>query len=62
MIAFIKGPITIGILLFVLSFIVLRQLIGPAKGRDGWASSSIGRQGACSWHGGVDRTPGMLRF
>jgi len=20
---------------------------------DGWASSSIGKQGACSWHGGV---------
>ena len=25
----------------------------PARCRDGWASPSIGRPGACSWHGGV---------
>lgn len=39
----------------VLSF-AAGQLLGPIKCRDGWASPSIGRQGACSWHGGVDRS------
>lgn len=33
----------------------------PATCRDGWASPSIGRSGACSWHGGVKRGGG-LRF
>ena len=28
-------------------------LSGPRHCRDGWASTSIGRQGACSHHGGV---------
>lgn len=40
---------------FALSF-AAGQLLGPLKCRDGWASPSIGRQGACSWHGGVDRS------
>lgn len=35
-------------------------LLGPVTCRDGWASSSIGRQGACSWHGGVDNSRGFL--
>jgi hypothetical protein len=26
---------------------------GPARCADGWNSPSIGKQGACSWHGGV---------
>ncbi|RSV14652.1 hypothetical protein CA235_11275 [Sphingomonas sp. ABOLF] len=29
---------------------------GPTTCRDGWASSSIGSRGACSHHGGVDRS------
>lgn len=42
-----------------LSF-VAGQLLGPVKCRDGWMSSSIGRQGACSYHGGVDRSQNGL--
>ncbi|MGH8398718.1 MAG: hypothetical protein ACRETA_10810 [Gammaproteobacteria bacterium] len=29
----------------------------PLVCQDGWPSGSIGRQGACSHHGGVDRSP-----
>ena len=32
-------------------------LIGPVKCSDGWDSPSIGKQGACSHHGGVNRLP-----
>ena len=37
-------------------------LLGPATCRDGWHSSSIGSRGACSWHGGVDRSRSGLGF
>lgn len=40
---------TVGILLFFL----LASLVPPARCNDGWNSPSIGRQGACSHHGGV---------
>lgn len=30
------------------------SLVGPIRCEDGWHSPSIGRQGACSHHGGVD--------
>lgn len=33
------------------------QIIGPTRCSDGWASPSIGKQGACSHHGGVNRSP-----
>ena len=33
--------------------VVLLLLGGGGVCSDGWASPSIGRQGACSWHGGV---------
>jgi len=36
------------------------ELLGPVKCRDGYASSSIGRSGACSSHGGVDKSRDML--
>lgn len=36
------------------------EILGPATCRDGWASSSIGSRGACSWHGGVDRSRNIL--
>jgi hypothetical protein len=32
------------------------EVLGPVKCNDGYASSSIGRSGACSSHGGVDRS------
>jgi len=37
-------------------------LTGPATCRDGWASPSIGMQGACSHHGGVRRGPAGFLF
>ncbi len=41
-------------------FYALGQFIPDAKCRDGWASPSIGRRGACSNHGGVDRSGSLL--
>jgi hypothetical protein len=35
-------------------------LFGPATCNDGRLSVSIGTQGACSWHGGVERHPRAL--
>ncbi len=45
--------------MFVLAVIGANIAIGPrpAHCRDGWQSSSIGAQGACSWHGGVAGDP-----
>ena len=61
-----KGPVAGAIA--IASFLVLQSLltilfdevIGPVKCRDGYASSSIGRSGACSSHGGVDRSRDAL--
>jgi hypothetical protein len=50
---FLKHPIKWGLLVFVLLMILLRPLVQPTTCSDGWRSPSIGRQGACSWHGGV---------
>jgi ssDNA-binding Zn-finger/Zn-ribbon topoisomerase 1 len=48
---------------FVVSAVLLHFLIGPPTTcNDGWHSPSIGRQGACSWHGGVNNTPQFLGF
>lgn len=55
-------PVILGLTAFIVSFIVLGHFIGPAKCADGWASPSIGRPGACSWHGGVDRSGAQLRL
>lgn len=38
----------------------LAEILPAARCRDGWRSPSIGRQGACSWHGGVARGRGQL--
>ena len=40
--------------------ILFDEVIGPVKCRDGYASSSIGRSGACRSHGGVDRSRDAL--
>ena len=50
----------VGLAAFIGLSVLAGQLLGPVKCRDGWASSSIGRQGACSHHGGVDRSRGGL--
>ena len=38
----------------------LGTLFGATTCRDGWPSPSIGRRGACSHHGGVDRSEDWL--
>ena len=43
-----------------LSTILSEQMFGPIKCSDGYASSSIGRSGACSSHGGVDKSRDAL--
>jgi hypothetical protein len=53
----LKRPMTIGVTVGTALFIFFVALQGPARCRDGWASPSIGRQGACSHHGGVSSSP-----
>lgn len=43
-------------------FLILIQMMGFGGCNDGWASSSIGRPGACSHHGGVNRKGGFFTF
>mgnify|MGYP001545356957 CR=1 len=50
------------ITVFVATMIATSFLVGVVACSDGWASGSIGRSGACSHHGGVDRLPGTLRL
>lgn len=52
----------IGICVFIGSMILLSILFGAAVCSDGWASPSIGRRGACSHHGGVDKTAGVIKL
>lgn len=52
----------VGIIVFLGAMILLSILLGGAVCSDGWASASIGRRGACSSHGGVDRTVGAIKF
>jgi hypothetical protein len=49
-------PIALGIVAFVATWILVGAFFGPTVCRDGSASPSIGRQGACSHHGGVNRS------
>lgn len=62
--AFLKSPLGLAIVAFLAVFVggsvALNALI-PTTCRDGWHSPSIGRKGACSWHGGVtDHGKGAL--
>lgn len=45
---------------FILMLIFLKFIIGPVTCSSGWKSPSIGRQGACSHHGGVAGWKGTL--
>lgn len=38
------------------------RLVFDGGCNDGWSSSSIGRMGACSHHGGVNHTSGFIAF
>ncbi|NSL20576.1 hypothetical protein [Agrobacterium tumefaciens] len=49
----IKNPFVVAIAVFILTAIAFRYFSGPPVCKDGWHSSSIGRSGACSHHGGV---------
>lgn len=61
-----KHPFWITAIVAIGVFIGLSQaaayIAGPPHCRDGWQSPSIGRRGACSWHGGVDRSANGLGF
>ena len=60
----IKNRITIAVLVaiatFVLCLYIGKSIVGPTVCNDGWASPSLGKRGACSYHGGVNRTPTNL--
>jgi hypothetical protein len=56
----IVNPFVAGVVAFLVSLVVLLIVVGPVTCSDGWHSPSIGRQGACSWHGCVDTTPQIL--
>lgn len=58
----LSHPAAIGFAAFVLAMFVIGMNMGPTRCNSGWKSSSIGRQGACSHHGGVNRTPETLRL
>jgi hypothetical protein len=48
-----------GLMTFLILRIAVSPFLGSTRCRDGWASASIGRQGACSWHGGVGTREGQ---
>jgi hypothetical protein len=50
-------PFRIGVLTFLLVYAVALVVAGPLTCSDGWHSPSIGKQGACSSHGGVNGEP-----
>lgn len=50
------------LIVFVLALIITFVLAGGVLCGDGWASSAIGRAGACSHHGGVNRFPQKMAF
>ncbi len=49
-------PKTCGFVAFAILLFLLGRLAGATTCQDGWQSPSIGSRGACSYHGGVDRT------
>ncbi len=51
---FLARPVTIGVAVGMVFSIFFVSIQGPARCNDGWHSPSIGRQGACSHHGGVE--------
>jgi len=45
---------------FIAAEVVLHMLIATGGCADGWHSASIGRAGACSYHGGVNHSGGFI--
>lgn len=59
----ISNPWVMGIFFFALIRIALGLIFDLSpECHDGWHSLSIGKQGACSHHGGVDRSAGFVAF
>jgi hypothetical protein len=50
----------VGFAAFIAAAMGIGHLLGPTTCRDGWESPSIGQRGACSHHGGVDRSGDFL--
>ena len=48
-------PLIFGLLVYAVLLLPAFMMRVLARCRDGWASASIGQQGACSWHGGLAR-------
>lgn len=48
-----RTRLVITFFIFLLSSLLFLNIFGGAHCRDGWPSGAIGRQGACSHHGGV---------
>lgn len=51
----------IPLLVWMFIFIGVKLVFGSGC-NDGWSSLSIGRMGACSHHGGINNTPGLIAF
>lgn len=51
------SPLAVGMTTFFVCIVVFAYVVGPVACSDSWVSPSIGRQGACSWHGGVSYIP-----
>jgi len=58
---FVMHPATLAVIAAALAYVLL-SLIFPTTCVDGWASPSIGIQGACSSHGGVASSLLYLRL
>lgn len=53
-------PLIVGFTTFLVLSFAGSAIIGPLSCNDGWQSPSIGKQGACSHHGGVNELPKYL--
>lgn len=59
----IWSPWVVGVATTLVAFLTLNLLFNlDPTCWDGWVSSSIGSQGACSHHGGVNKTLGTLAW
>jgi hypothetical protein len=58
----LQRPMTIGVTVGVALFVFFVSIQGPARCRVGWPFPSIGRQGACSHHGGVSSSPRLFEL
>lgn len=59
-----RAPLSWGFALavFLVLQVIASLVLGETTCSDGWASRSIGKQGACSHHGGVDGSVGVVIF